>query len=1147
MSSELTTEWEKEIFYKGTLDGKSLLEIEQFIAKRRLDLNFETWLGIWRGYTGVALSAIIRNLYDSAQNLEQLKVLDEMMILDAQLSDLTIQSIKNLTQGLQKVARDIPVQEAFQKDNLSDALEGLKFYVEQNQENIDCTDFDLNFKLENFLGYISLQFGHIFAKGVKRKSDNLALVKISYLLDSLQQMLIHQDVSTEFFSRFLVILMDNLNAALAYEEERIVQILATQKLLEERKNLKAQIDLPIHQYQNEITRQKQYQKQYQDNQKYIARLQHECGQYNTKYQKAIKAKDDEKAEKISVLIQQLKQKIENLKNLEEVLIDIVQLQQLKHNATQAQALLKQYEKVVTESQKFGLSQFNLELLGAEALNQGLFSEKWLKTIPDLKLLQYFLQQQIDILNGHFSEVDHNNFTYNLKRDEYLKKSAFYLQHFKTDLTLYPFSHNSFKDYLALYWKISPKPNPIDVKIAGLCNMLEDFIKSCLLMYQQQQKLDTVENIIQRFQATLARCEEYLQLAKVRHEFKVIKKVDHFSVACNVAHIQVDPLEPMLEQIDEDVIDDELYEYLQQTLDQLDQENILSTEEVIRLKQQLNHEQLKHYEQIIDFDLDEFKNSVINSINSARRFKKLNQSLNQEYQHHLLTSFEHEIRAVSAEVIPNQHEFYRYLQDEDKHQLVMLLKRMIALNNSFSGINIKIANTLYSKQHHHFQLKQDIFAWSTKIADDYFYGLYTKDVKNSHECTINFLRQAKEYLSEIALKLENYHLFFDFFNLVHYSLSWFVLNYSNYGGMALYKNVQPKVISERVKMIEHCSPQTVLKTGLLIHPHYAQGFVNEYQTSLFLNHIDLRLKPFTAKYSSHQEYQQRILALATDLREMRRLLVKNFKARDSILELDVSLTPSEKIVLGAKSGKIYALWQWETFGDGLGRICIGYDQEDMHKQANKASRLDATYTRVLRINWDGCLSAVETPWLDIKNMELVGVESAVDVNLYLLEKFHELFFQRYLEIAQKVKRRAQRQLDVIDAEAVVEVLPNDLPVDHQHIAYDHYDYDMIQIQETLQQLDLNAEDEQQALLPERTKTYFNRSLKSTDFFKILQDKFDVVVSSGKGSEINVSRVANGGRVQRLGHHGKVVEYNAGLIRGVLKRLNISLDEWVRVCS
>lgn len=59
-----------------------------------------------------------------------------------------------------------------------------------------------------------------------------------------------------------------------------------------------------------------------------------------------------------------------------------------------------------------------------------------------------------------------------------------------------------------------------------------------------------------------------------------------------------------------------------------------------------------------------------------------------------------------------------------------------------------------------------------------------------------------------------------------------------------------------------------------------------------------------------------------------------------------------------------------------------------------------------------------------------------------------------------------------------------------------------------------------------------------FFKLLKDKFDGVITQGKGSEINVSRLAQGGRIRRLKHQSKIVEYNVGLIRGVLKRLNIS---------
>ena len=48
------------------------------------------------------------------------------------------------------------------------------------------------------------------------------------------------------------------------------------------------------------------------------------------------------------------------------------------------------------------------------------------------------------------------------------------------------------------------------------------------------------------------------------------------------------------------------------------------------------------------------------------------------------------------------------------------------------------------------------------------------------------------------------------------------------------------------------------------------------------------------------------------------------------------------------------------------------------------------------------------------------------------------------------------------------------------------------------------------------------MKSKSFFKILIEKFDCKINQGKGSEINISRIANGGRIFRLGHHGKEVE-------------------------
>lgn len=69
-----------------------------------------------------------------------------------------------------------------------------------------------------------------------------------------------------------------------------------------------------------------------------------------------------------------------------------------------------------------------------------------------------------------------------------------------------------------------------------------------------------------------------------------------------------------------------------------------------------------------------------------------------------------------------------------------------------------------------------------------------------------------------------------------------------------------------------------------------------------------------------------------------------------------------------------------------------------------------------------------------------------------------------------------------------------------------------------------------------------SAKSNKFFKILEKSFGVVVQQGKGSEIKVSRLSEGGKIFRLGHHGVEVEYHATFVRNVLKRLNIGLDEW-----
>ncbi|GAA5557877.1 hypothetical protein Asch01_02624 [Acinetobacter schindleri] len=55
--------------------------------------------------------------------------------------------------------------------------------------------------------------------------------------------------------------------------------------------------------------------------------------------------------------------------------------------------------------------------------------------------------------------------------------------------------------------------------------------------------------------------------------------------------------------------------------------------------------------------------------------------------------------------------------------------------------------------------------------------------------------------------------------------------------------------------------------------------------------------------------------------------------------------------------------------------------------------------------------------------------------------------------------------------------------------------------------------------------------------IIFREISVVVEQGKGSEIKVNRLQQGGKIYRLGYHGSEVEYHTTFVRKVLKRLDL----------
>lgn len=1118
--------WVDELMYNNILDGKSILEIEKFLQKRGLNSNFDNWYYIWCSYTGIALPNFPRYLYDKAQTLDHFIKLQNMMCLDSELEKLAKKSIEMLLDRKSKLIRIAKPEEKFRKDNFIEMLENLEVEVEKTLTGLEHSNDPLQ-KLYGPLGlffqYISMQHREILIAGVElRKSDSYVVQQVSHLLAVHHDRAIKEpELDLKIHKQFLEILKEAIKEALEFEYKRLSIMIKVEGYAVQVDSLIVDLRYKIDIYKQLINKKRKNQV----DEKKITFLNKKLEQYQNKYQKVFKQKNDNKANAILAVIEQIKKQIGDEKNKGQELSNLTELKKMKDDFDKSIRVLAKYEPI---------SQI-IKRLGVDITKRDISLEQWLnKSICTLEVLEYLMEQaHVTLLGGESYPKDFNSLIYNSKRKDFLQYIHYSLKSLEQSLSLYCFNHDNFASLMMSFCAYAPAPNPIDHKASGVCVMLTDFAKSYLIMHNQNQPLDNIGNILNRLQAVLNRCQNYLEVVQTIPEFIFCPEDGQYNDTFDIHTIKVDYLEPLLQQIDENIIEDQLYPYLINTLEQLKEDELLSIEEVIQFKADLNHEQLKHYEQIIDFDIDEFKNSVENSIRSVRRFKKQGKQLPPEYRLNLISSFCFEIKIIEGEKIPTHHKFYSYLDEVDKIDLIQLIHRLFNLNNSVVGIHLKLASSISTMQYHEFQLKQDMFSWSLKIAHRYFYGRFTDDREKAKKYAVDFIGNFDIYLSDILSNLENYNICFNLTEIFYKALSWCVMNFSTYGGMTVLKDSHFEFVSERANLMYKRDLRTIMNLGWSKDTSHAHMLAEEFENAFFLNHIDLRFKPLVPKFPSFDDYLKRILDLSTDLLEMRRLLVKNFKANESIIELDLDLSHSERVILNSKNGKLYALWQWETVGDGLGRICLHHDVEHIHVQAMKESRMDAKYTSVLRINRDGCISPINAPWLNVKELDLVGVNSAIDFNFYILEKFHELFFNRYTEIAQKVKQRLNQT--TTDKE--------------NNVIYDTYDLEVIQIQGALQHF-ASEESEIVSSFGEKStegKYYFNRSLKSSVFFKLLKDRFDVVITQGKGSEINVSRVAQGGRIRRLKHHGKIVEYNAGLIRGVLKRLNISLQEWVEACG
>ena len=715
--------------------------------------------------------------------------------------------------------------------------------------------------------------------------------------------------------------------------------------------------------------------------------------------------------------------------------------------------------------------------------------------------------------------------YNVIRDNYVLAVKTVMDFIETSLPLKQVkTHEEFIRFLNGINETLPDPKPTDTKAGAICALLKDFIQSYNIAYQRRKiDLPAVEQLIIRFIMTFNRCKNYLKISMEKPVFTIEKNKYAMSeiIIDNTSETDIDHI---LKHKDDSVIDNVLCKYLTDTIEQIYEEGLITSNEKLRLNTNIYKHEWQIYEQLFDFDFDEFVNSVQNSINSARRFKNVQGSIPLEFKRNLMSNFEYEIHSLNYSIIPKNHEFYSYIDDNDRLELVKILKSLIEVNNSYEGVNEKIASTLLSKNNFSFDIKKRYFNYSKNIGQKYFYGKFITRLNKYNKYQNSFLDVFANYINLIFKESNKAVLFSDSLNTFYKSMYWHVLNEGCFGGIALYKYGRIQSISDRSLLLKDISEQELVKAQISPDITYAKILKDEYATTFLLNYFDLRFKNILPKYDYIEKYENEINNMAIDLREMRRLLVKNFKAVDTIIDLELPLEYEQYTMIGAQKGKIYALWQWETFGDGLGRICIGYDQQDMSVQATKQSRLDATYRCILRVNRDGLISPVESPWLNASLMDLVGVEVSLDANLYVIRKFHALFIDWYAKAAQKIKQRNS-----------VQKIPNEIFNDE--IIIDNEDYEQILVQNSLNEQLFDGYS-----VNNNHIEMFNRGIKSKKFFKILEQAFNVVVEQGKGSEIKVSRLQQGGKIYRLGHHGSEVEYHATFVRKVLKRLNISLNEW-----
>lgn len=1117
---------------QGGLDGKSIGQIRDYLKQKGIKETFDVWHEVWKGYVGIALEDIAYKLYDFAQNINELEGI-VYCSSDNNYQNLVKTAISNLKNGKNKPKRLVIDESTLLEEDILHTLESLDFELELIENSWDYFITKKSFILSCTLEGIIARFGEAL-QGTENKSINNIFYKLINIIESC-------NISSVGNILLLRMEIKNLRAEIS-AAKRYYKLSSPKNRLKSNRNIRHNTDNLI-QLRNEITqidqkisqleakKRQTYQSSYREVESlnnYLLNLRERYNRTKIAYETGKRSSGHKEMKKLQEKIGKAvlkKNTLESAHNsrmsekMESFEIEKAKLLELKENLENELSFLENPLESKEE---------NLELEG------GLQAYKPDDIDEQVRCRQKKLEDKIDLeasVNLNPTEIKYNK----LKNNYYSQVRS--IVDILKQSPEYSFDTDKFESLLALLDNL-PTLNPIDPKVANASRLLTEFFDSFGPMNLIHGD-DLDNNHYHRFLLLLEKIESYLELSQntLYRQGLAIYSNNLISKEFLERDEEIDIT--VFEEVDEDIIDNNLYGFIQDKIEIITAQGLLNEQDISKIREELDPLIYQRYEQLPDFDLDEVVNSVNNSIKTGQWFLTNKGALPVEAKHDLLCCFLKKVQKIERNVIPLTHDFYCLIDEEDKNTLIDIFNQLIDLNNYYTGMHIKVALTIGSHDKSFQKLKTTIFDFAQHLSDKYFYSRFFNDVYSAEEATEKFLSLFNNLISitfESSTQSSfTWGLTFAFLDAVN----WFVLLNSSYGGVPIFDESEHKahILSQKSQISNYTSYIHMIQAAYGQNPVLSNQLINEYQTTYLLGNIDLRFKKNIIRPLSYQQFDNDLMDISNDLREMRRLLVKNYNPVDSIIELDLQLSDDEGVVIGNMESKIYALWQWETYGDGLGRICLGYDKDEMIRQASKLYRRDAQYNAVLRVNWNGKISPTETPWVTTDKMALIGYDCPVDLNFHVMHKFHELFYSWYVSATQKIKLRKAKQNESYDTQSSTEELVYD-EVDETNIILNEalaqitFDEDLIIITDKLQAEDKSVR---------KSKIYFNSSIKSTKFFSTLKDHFDINITQGKGSEKKA--VKKGGKIYRLGHHGKEVVYPVNYVRKVLNRLDIDFNDFI----